>query len=155
MRHYRRCVTLLGVLAFLLAGCAGQSAETQPPTIRYGRDVSEHGMIISDPRFAAAALPERGDAILFDDIGELLKYLQAHPANYRAHYVNDYTTKRWLRAEDARYLLSARINSPMGWGLAACGDDAAARQLQGERGGELLTWAELRSRDWSGRPPGP
>ena len=73
----RRIAVLLRLaLAFgLLAGCAGAS-EARPPAIRYGQDVSEHGMIISDPRFAAAALPERGEAILFDDIGELLKYRQ-------------------------------------------------------------------------------
>ena len=112
-------------------------------------------MIISDSRFAAAALPERGEAILFDDIGELLKYRQDHPQNYRALYVNDYIEKAWLRAEDARYLESPQLRSPMGWGLAAFVDEAAARRVQGEFGGAILTWADLLARDWPGQPPGP
>jgi copper chaperone NosL len=152
----RRIARLLGLaLALgLLAGCADASG-ARPPAIRYGQDVSEHGMIISDPRFAAAALPERGEAILFDDIGELLKYHQAHPQDYRALYVNGYLDKQWLRAEEAWYLQSRQIRSPMGWGLAAFADEPAARRVQGEFGGEILTWTDVLARDWSGPPPGP
>ena len=152
-RPIARLLCLAAVVG-LLAACGG-SAEARPPTIRYGQDVSEHGMIISDPRFAAAALPERGEAILFDDIGELLKYRQAHPQQYRELYVNDYAAKEWLTAERAWYLLSPAIRSPMGWGLAAFADEASARAAQGERGGAVLTWSELQARDWSGQPPGP
>ena len=154
MKHPAILVLGLALAIGFLAGCGG-AAEPQPPTIRYGRDTSEHGMIISDPRFAAAALPERGEAILFDDIGELLKYYQAHPQSYRALYVNDYLDKRWLRAEDAWYLQSSQIRSPMGWGLAAFADESAARRVREEFGGEIRAWSDLLARDWSGQPASP
>lgn len=140
---------LLALLALLLTSCGDRSGAIQPPTIQYGRDLSEHGMIISDERFAAAALPASGDPVLFDDTGELLKYRQAHPQSFRALFVHDYQSKQWLPAEQSWYLLSARLTSPMGWGLAAFTTEAAARDYQGRFGGEVLRWPELTGRSWT------
>ena len=153
----KRLTGLLLLVALLaaLTGCGGTSGEPQPPTIRYGQDVSEMGMIISDPRFAAAIIPERGDAILFDDIGELCKYVQTHPSLLaRARFVHEFAGAGWLRAERAWYVRSAEFRSPMGWGVAAFGEEAAARQAQRERGGDVLTWDALARQDWS-HPPAP
>lgn len=136
-----------------LIGCG--SSEQRPPTIHYGEDISEMGMIISDPRYAAALVPQQGSPILFDDIGELFKYRQSHaPPATATPYVNDFNQKRWLRAEQAWYLRSGAILSPMGWGIAAFGDETTVRQAQVDRGGEILTWHDIQSRDWS-KPAGP
>lgn len=143
---------MVGLIALLALGaCGQQAAGTAPPTIRYGVDVSEHGMIISEERFAAAALPPSGPALLFDDIGELFLYRQTHGGEYRALYVHDFKTSQWLRAEDAWYLVSERIPTPMSWGLVAYGTETAAREGQAEWDGQVLDWAAASSREWKRR----
>lgn len=150
----RFAMLIVMVIAIGLNGCGSRTSEPQPPTIHYGQDTSEMGMIISDPRFAAAIIPTQGDPILFDDIGELCRFRQIHQQPVLAQFVHDFHDTRWLRAEQSWYLLSPQVRSPMGWGLAAFGDEATALQAQAERGGTVLTWGDLRRRDWS-RPPIP
>jgi copper chaperone NosL len=104
-------------------------------------------MIISDPRFAAAAVTADGTVTLFDDIGDLLAYRKENRPSWVAIWVHDYETQEWLRAEDAWYLLAPGIRSPMGWGLAAFATEEAASARQAELGGELLRWNELSTRD--------
>mgnify|MGYP005852889093 CR=1 FL=1 len=139
---------ILLLLAVLLIGCGQESGRLEPPEIRYGRDTcAQCGMIISDPRFAAAAATADGTVTLFDDIGDLLAYRKANQPAWAAIWVHDYDTQEWLRAEDAWYLLGPGVRSPMGWGIAAFASEEAARARQGELGGELLRWEELLARE--------
>ena len=141
---------LILLFALVLSGCASQGSEPRPPTIHYGEDVSAGcGMIISDPRFATAALPRDGDPLLFDDIGDYLSYSQSHHLVPRAVFVHDFQTKDWLRADEAWYLLSPNIHTPMGSGLAAFAQEATARQFQAKESGEVLNWSSVTSRTWS------
>jgi nitrous oxide reductase accessory protein NosL len=93
--------------------------------------------------------------LLFDDIGELFKYRDTHPeAAFQAIWVNDYHTKGWLTAEDAWYVESPGVNSPMGWGISAFSKEHEARAWHDEHGGELMSWAEADARTWTA-PPAP
>lgn len=140
---------ILALLAVLLIGCSQQSGRLEPPETRYGRDTcAQCGMIISDPRFAAAAATADGTVTPFDDIGDLLAYRKANQPDWVAIWVHDYDTQEWLRAEDAWYLLAPGVHSPMGWGIAAFASEEAARARQGELGGELLRWEELLAREF-------
>ncbi len=139
----------LGLLALAaLAGACAHRTEPEPPDIRYGRDVcAECGMIIGDDRFAAAASVAGADPLLFDDIGCLLVYRQKRRPAWAAVWVHDYESRSWVRAEGAWFLLSPQVRSPMGWGLAAFADSTRARARQADLGGEVLTWAELETRN--------
>ena len=144
-------MTRRSVLALLLASlpalaCRQQGAPTPPP-IRYGRDVcADCGMIVSDPRFAAAAAPANGDPVVFDDIGCLLRYQEKRQPQWVAVWVHDYETEAWLEAQAAQYLVSPAIRSPMGYGIAAFSSPDAARARQTTLGGELLDWNALSAR---------
>jgi len=143
----RSIVALVGLLS-LIPSCLPGQGQLQPPEIRYGRDTCAYcGMIISDPRFAAAAAAADGTMTLFDDIGDLLAYRKENQPSWVAIWVHDYETQEWLSAEEAWYLLAPGIRSPMGWGLAAFTTEAAARARQAQLGGELLRWAELSTRE--------
>lgn len=140
----------------VLAACGGDEVSLDPPEIAYGEDISEMGMFVTDPRYTVATLPEGDtDWLLFDDIGELLKYRDTHPdAKFQAIWVNDYHTEDWLNAEDAWFVESPDINSPMGWGISAFEKEDEATAFQEEHGGELMTWDEADERAWTA-PPAP
>jgi copper chaperone NosL len=149
---------VLAIAVVVLAGCGGEKeVSLDPPTVKYNEDISEMGMFVVDPRYTAAWLPTEGnDWILFDDIGEMFKYRFARfpDSEPRVVWVNDYNDQQWIKAEEAWYLESTDINSPMGWGLAAFRDEASARERQSEFGGTVLSWSDVQARPWSA-PPAP
>ncbi len=158
MKRLRWSPLLAALVALLtLTACGGDDeVSLDPPSVSYNEDISEMGMFVVDPRYTVAWLPEDGDWILFDDIGEMFKYrvVRFPDAKARVIWVNDYHDQKWLKAEDAWYVQTPEVNSPMGWGVAAFRDEAAARQFQSETGGERMTWQEVLNATW-GAPPAP
>jgi hypothetical protein len=57
-------------------------------------------------------------------------------------------------AEDAWFVQSIDLSSPMGWGVAAFREEDAARAFHAAHGGELMTWADTGTRAWDA-PPAP
>lgn len=156
---YRRVMALSVASILAVSGfvaCGDEEVSLDPPEIRYGQDISEMGMFVVDPRYTVATLPEKSEEwLLFDDIGELFKYRDVHnDAAFQVMWVNDYHDEDWLPAEDAWYLESTELNSPMGWGVAAFREEADARTMQQDIGGELLKWEDVEERAWIA-PPAP
>lgn len=158
IRCSRRSLIAVGLApALALVGCGGdKQSGLNPPDVKYNVDTSEMGMFVVDPRYTAAYLPEKGDWILFDDIGELFRYrVTRFPENaVRVIWVHDYHDKTWMNAEDAWYLESPEISTPMGWGLAAFRSEGDARQMQSDVGGEVMSWTDVLARTWNA-PPAP
>ncbi|MCC6703702.1 MAG: nitrous oxide reductase accessory protein NosL [Thermomicrobiales bacterium] len=145
------------MLTLVIAACGGDKAVSlDPPTVKYNEDISEMGMFVVDPRYTAAWLPEEGEWILFDDIGEMLKYrVDRFPdAKPRVIWVNDYLDSKWVKADEAWYVQTKAVNTPMGWGIIAFRNEADAQAFIAENGGELLTWELARARHWDA-PPAP
>lgn len=138
---------LIAIFVFvLLTACAAQDSGPQPPAITYGQDIcDECGMLISEPKFAAATLDLNGNAHKFDDIGGMLLYHMDHPeSQVKAYFVHDYNTQTWLRGETAVYVRSADIQSPMRDGIAAFADRASAENFAARVQGTLYEFDELR-----------
>jgi copper chaperone NosL len=117
-------VMILVVLAF--GACASRVDPDRPPEIVYGEDVCARcGMIISDERFAASLVVEKSpnvyEHLLFDDIGNMLMYAReaGEDAHFVSYFVHDYHSKEWLNAQDAHFVLSDEIQTPMAFGIAA------------------------------------
>ncbi|MDR7554682.1 MAG: hypothetical protein QN157_03655 [Armatimonadota bacterium] len=112
----------------------GRADGTGPPQIRYGVDRCQAcGMLIADPRFAAAA--RIGASVRrYDDIGCLVRDAGDLLAAERAvAWVHDLPSERWLEASRAWYVRSPTLRTPMGYGLAAYADRGAARQAHPTR----------------------
>ena len=60
-----------------------------------------------------------------------------------AWFVVDYRTQNWLQAENATYVKSASIPSPMGSGLIAVENRADAEQYFQKYQGAILTFGDL------------
>ncbi len=139
----RWSVRLLVLLWLGVAACTRASGP-RPPDIAYGKDpCAECGMIISDPRFAAAYVTRDGQARLFDDIGDMVVYHRKHSEDVAVFYVHDYETRAWIDATHAFFVSSPRVHSPMGYGLAAFSDRSRAEAFAREHGGEVKDWARL------------
>lgn len=133
-------------LVFLsLGSCSSPPAEPSPPEILYGQDVcAACGMIISEARFAAAAALQNGEALKFDDIGDMLRYRAAHPdLAVAAWFVHDHPSESWMNAAAATYVISPVVATPMGHGLAAFSDPDAAAAFATEFSGEVLSWESI------------
>ena len=142
---------LLAVLTALLvlaaAACGSGSSEAKPPEIRYGQDICDQcGMLISDERFAAAYVTAAGEARRFDDIGDLLAYDAEHSEDVAAYWVHDYDTADWLGAEDASFLSTPGVTTPIASGLVALDERSLADELAESDGGDVMAWNELRTR---------
>ncbi|CAG1000940.1 hypothetical protein PHYC_02876 [Phycisphaerales bacterium] len=129
------CVLLGG------AGCEGDPL-TGPPEMRLGRDECfECGMLISEERCSSAAIIERDghrEAALFDDIGcELSAERQADGITVVERWVHDHDSKTWVRADQARFLYTDKVRTPMNSGIIAFADEARARNRAGELGVEI------------------
>lgn len=140
----------------LLAACAAPTGEPQPPEIHYSEDICDAcGMLISEPRFAAATVEADGAARKFDDIGDLLGFYADRPGvKVRAYFVHDYLSEKWLRAETAFFIVSPRIQTPMAHGIAAYADRAEAEAAAQQYGVPVMTFDELRQRPLGGMTHG-
>jgi copper chaperone NosL len=127
----------------LLAACAAG-----PQPVVWGVEECAHcQMVIADERFAAQVVDARGNAYKFDAIECMADFVNAGEFSAGEHtaWIAD-GRDGWIAAETATFVRSDAIRSPMGGGLAAHGSADAARELQAQVGGELLTWPEVRQR---------
>jgi len=133
------------LLGILITACSASPEAARPPEIAYGQDVCDAcGMIISEARFAAAVALESGEALSFDDAGEMFGYVSQHPdLEIRAWFVHDYTTESWLNAAEASFVSHPSVRTPMASGVVAFADRAEAEAFAAEHGVVILTFQEL------------
>jgi copper chaperone NosL len=133
-------------MAAVLSACAGD-AEPVAPSIAYGRDLCEAcNMLIDEARFAAATLEIGGKTHKFDSIDEMIVFHMDRPnLQIRAWFVHDYGTQNWIRAEKAYFVQSPEIRAPMGKGIAAFGERAAADAFAAGLKASVMSWDETRA----------
>lgn len=134
------------ILALALAGCA--------PAVRpipYGTEPCAHcHMVISDRRFAAELVSQKGRAWFFDDPTCLAAFYASpdvKPEDVALVVVNDFVTPdSILDARTAAYLQTPRIATPMGGGIIALRAGRETDSVRAALGGSVLTWDQLRQR---------
>ena len=150
---------LAGVAAAALLLTA-TGCDRGPQPFHLGVDQGEYcRMVIDDARFASQIVTSKGRAIKFDAIECMLSYAESREGELEGaeYWVSDFADPdRLVRADDAVFVRSPAINSPMSAGLAAFapvseaeGDSAAHPAAWAETGEnvQILTWTELRALD--------
>lgn len=128
------------ILTFLVA-CRSPVDLSEPPEIRYGEDTcTECGMIISEPRFAAAYYTVDGDARRFDDIGGMASYHAENQEDVAQFWVHDYDTEEWIIADQAFFVMSDQIHTPMDFGVVAISGQSRAQELASEFNTMVMTF---------------
>ncbi|MFN0170332.1 MAG: nitrous oxide reductase accessory protein NosL [Bryobacteraceae bacterium] len=103
-------------------------------------------MAVSQKQFAAEILDSDENEFKFDDVRCMLRFLagKGRERPVAAMFVMDHEARRWLKAEQAYFVRSARLATPMGGGYAAFGDSAAAAAFAKPVDGTVLTFSEMR-----------
>jgi hypothetical protein len=117
---------LAGLLG--IAGCGG-GGET-PPVLVPGESVcAECGMTVGDLRFTAASRTEKGEAVIFDDPGCLIRHLRRAGAGAGGPiWLAAYDEEGNLHSREEVTLVAADFPSPMASGFAAFLDPERARE---------------------------
>ena len=138
-------VTVAAVAAGLSVLPEEGGTEDGFPLVRYGEESCLHcGMIIDDPRFAAAWTEPGGVERHFDDIGcAVTDAVESPLADGALCFVHDYVTEEWLDAPAATYVVSPAIHSPMAFGVVALHAAEDAHALAAEHHGQVVGWHEL------------
>ena len=137
-----------GLLALVVAGCV--RAPVGPPEIVLDRTACRRcSMLVSEAASAAAALPAgAAEAWVFDDAGCLFAALAEEPGGGEAArvWLQDAEGGGWIDAAGAVLVAVPGGLTPLGSGIVAFRDAAAARRFAAERGGEVLGLAAARDR---------
>jgi len=119
--------------------------EPRPVDIDPGDICQSCKMAISQKKYAAEIVDKDGTVFKFDDVGCMFRFVRqrALKDKVEAWFVMDYRTQHWLQAENATYVRSESIPSPMGSGLIALESRADAEEYSQKVHGRILTFGEL------------
>lgn len=134
------------ILTASALGCA-----RGPEAISYGTDACEYcSMTISDDRYAAAIVTNKGRTHKFDSVECMLQSLMEGEKLAGAHvhswHATSYSKRGVLMdATAATFLVSPNLPSPMGAGLTAFAAREDAVSMQQAKGGEVMDWTGVES----------
>ena len=136
------------VLFMFLISCSDKP-DDGPVNIYYGEDICERcKMIISEKDFASQYQLSNGKSVKFDDLGCMIHYMDEEDnLNISSVYVMDYSSKEWIDGQDAYYIWSQNITTPMGHGILALKDSKKAKELAEKEKGKYLGGLENAS-EW-------
>ena len=145
--------------ATLAAAVACGAAADGPPAIDVDRTACTHcGMFISEAAYAAAYREPGAEAKVFDDIGCLLQAARAEPRRDSLRYwFQDAAGSGWIAGTDAAFVSSPSLRTPMGGGLIAYRNHAAAADGAARHKGRVVPTLDelLRSTNNTGRDRAP
>jgi copper chaperone NosL len=124
----------------LAGGSACGAAADGPPQIEVDRTACSHcGMLVSEPVYAAAYRAPGVDPRVFDDIKCLADAARKEPdlASLR-FWFHDAASAVWIDGHDAVFVASPSLRTPMGGGLVAYRDRAAARRAALSQHGHVI-----------------
>ena len=131
--------SLIAAVALLVGAACGTNAGG-PPAIEEDRTPCAHcGMLISEPVYAAAYRAPGGDPAVFDDIACMLASARKAAVSHSAQFwFHDAATSKWIEGDEALFVKSPNIRTPMGGGMLAYREPSAANRAAVEHRGELI-----------------
>ena len=139
------------LLLALVAGCG----EPGPAPVAYGTAECDHcHMTLADPPFAAELVTTRRKVYVFDDPGCLAAFVAegtVAPADVHSLWVSDFLAPGpMLPVEQATFLRSDSVRTPMNTHVVALRPGARADSLRAAWNGEFLTWPDVVARQGTG-----
>lgn len=119
---------------------------SEPETIKLNTDACDFcKMTISNGKFGAEVLTQKGRYYKFDDVACMIQYTKENTnTNYTAYYVCDYEKDNQLiDATKSFYLKGENIASPMGGNIAAFTSQQLADNYKPKLNAESVTWNQI------------
>jgi copper chaperone NosL len=134
---------LIATLCLALTSCT-----VEPEPIRYGEDACHHcKMTLVDKKFGAELVTQKGKIYKFDDVNCMLSFFNSveDATNEFSHkLVVDFSQPaKLIEANNAFYLKSPKIQSPMASHVAAFENEKDMKATKEELSGIYLVWGEL------------
>ena len=135
------CLALVTVI--LSTSC--QKAGIEPVAIAAEDMCSFCRMAISEKQYASELITRDADALKFDDIGCMVNYREQNKQKIEiaASFVTDFYSRTWIRGENAYYVKSGRIKTPMSGDVIAFKSDSKARQFAANVEGSLTSFEDV------------
>ncbi len=144
--HDLSTVSLISVFIFL--SLIYLSCGKLPEPINYGRDECEHcRMIITDNKYGAEVVTEKGKIYKFDSIECLIEFaLEKNMIGEvkQTILITDFSKpEELIDAKTAFYVHNDKFKSPMGLNVSAFGAESNMTSFITENGGSKLTWVDV------------
>jgi len=139
-------LTITPALFFLLLFIS--SCSSSPQQLKIGIDNCQFcKMTISDSKFGAEIITNKGKAFKFDDINCLLSYIKdgnVKKTDIKDVYFTDFCSTHQLFIQTNCFLLkSEELKSPMGGNIAAYSSKDSLKLYMEKLKGEAVTWNQL------------
>ena len=111
------------------------------PYVTHSGRIRRNGMSVDDPRFATAYRPEDGTDKIFDDLGGMIIYgRETGELDSSLAWVHDFETEEWIVADEAFYVATGEVATPMGHGILAFSTRERAETFATDAGSEVISW---------------
>ena len=126
-----------------LSSC--QQKELEPVALTPEDMCSFCRMAISEKRYAAQLLDSEGQVFKFDEIGCMVNFMQRNSVDGKtvARFVMDFDEGIWIKAEDAYYVESSEVTTPMNGGVIAFTTQPKAEQAAEKFNGKIQRFGEV------------
>ena len=138
------CIVLM-VLGLFLTACSDG-----PREVHVGEEECAHcRMLVSEERFASQLITDRGRHYVFDSIECMVEFLDENEEvtedRIQALWVTDFPDPgAWTPVDQAWFLRSDDLRSPMGLNLSAYARAESAEDARQAFGGEVMRWEDVR-----------
>ena len=137
-----RITLFLITISLVLVGCRTEIA----PVALAPEDMCSYcRMAISEKQYAAEVLDSDHQAFKFDDIGCMVNFVESkkNKAPIAAYFVMDFDKRDWIKGEDAHYVRTSEVTTPMNGGIIAFRTQSQAQQAVDKYQGKLLRWKDI------------
>ena len=127
----------------VLANCQKQSVA---PVALAAEDMCSYcRMAISEKRYAAELIDSEGEVFKFDDIGCMANFVKSkkNSATTVAYFAMDFNERQWIKAEDAYFVRSSELTTPMNGEIIGFKTESRAEEAAGKFHGQLLRFKEI------------
>lgn len=134
------------ILAFVSIVILVSCGPTEPKPIKLNSDSCDFcKMTISNYKFAAELITQKGRVYKFDDISCMIRYAKSNTTvQYSGFYINDYLREnKFIEAEKGFYLKGGTINGPMGGKVVIFSTDKEADTYRPKLNAAPTTWKEV------------